>query len=298
MAFPSAPRALYGVHSFTPYSRTDATPYGTLKVLKSSSLSLSGSVQSLMGGSSKYPWAVEEGEIKAELSLKFGQYEDFLFTLFLGKAPTALSAETSGNVSTLTNYKGSTAMSATIGIASATALSGSEANLKFAKFTVVVVSATTVDVYASSDVDFGRGTNGSFTTDTLKIAAAQSIASGATTDFTSWGFKLTGGSGTIGMTVGDSATFYTRPIANAGGMTVVIGGTADQAFPEFGAIVMSNKRGNQEMFEIDLYRCKAVGMPLNFEQNAWSESEVKIQCLYDTDLDGVMQIRHTRPSGS
>jgi hypothetical protein len=298
MAYPSPPRAFYGVHSFTPYSRTDATFYGEVKVLKSSSLSLSAALVNLMGGSSKYPWAIEEGEIKAEMSLKFGQYDDFLFQLFLGKAPSALTAETSGNVSTLTNFNGTSLMSATTGIATATALSGSEANLKFAKFVVVAVSTTTVDVYASSDADFGRGSNGSYTTDSLKIAAAQTITASTATNFTAYGFKLTGGSGTIGMTVGDSATFYTRPVSSAGGMTVVVGGLADQTFPEFGAIVMGQKRGNQEMVEIDVYRCKAAGMPISFEQNAWAQGEVKIQIMYDPNLDGIMQIRHVKPSGS
>ena len=80
----SQPRLLFGVHSFTPYSRTDGTPYGTIKVLKASSLALSATLVELMGGSAKYAWAVEDGPISAELNLKGSQYEDFLFTLFLG----------------------------------------------------------------------------------------------------------------------------------------------------------------------------------------------------------------------
>lgn len=293
----SAPRVFYGVHSFTPYSRSDQTFLGTVRVLKSSSLSLSGSIVDLMGGSSKYPWASETGETKAELSLKFGEYPDFLFTLFLGKAPTAVAAETAGNCSTLANAKGTTAMSATIGMASATVKSSSESDLKFGKFTVVAVSATTVDVYFSSDADIGRGTNGSYTTDTLKVLAAASITTGATTTITNFGVNLTGGSGTIAMTVGDSATFSTRPI-NSGGMTVRIGGVADQNFPEFGAICMGQKRGNQEMIELDCLRCVANGMPLNFEENAFSQGEVKIKLMYDPVLDGIIDIRHVKPTGN
>jgi hypothetical protein len=250
-----------------------------------------------MGGSSKYAWASEESEIKTELNLKLKEYPDFLFQLFLGKAPTATAAETTGNVSTLTNYKGTSVMSATTGIASATAKASSEADIKFGKYVVVAASSTTVDVYFSSDADMGRGTNGSYLSDTLKIASALTITSAATTDISNFGIKFTGGSGTIGLTAGDSATFYARPIAAAGGMTVVIGGLADQTFPEFGAICMSMKRGSGEMFEVDLYRCKSAGMPLDMSMGAWSGADVKVDVLYDPSLDGVMQIRHTKPSG-
>ncbi len=296
MGFPSAPRSFFGVHSFTPYSRTDGSFYGEVKVLKSSSLSLSGSLVALGGGSSKYSWAEEEGEIKAEMSLKFGEFPDFLFELFLGQAPTPTAAEPTGNVSTLTNKLGTSVMKATTGIASAVAKTGSETDLKFGKLTLVAASATTVDVYFSSDCDMGRGTNGAYLSDSLKVASALTITTaGVLTTIPGFGISLTGGSGSIGMTIGDTATFYTRPISKAGGMTVVIGGIVDQVFPEFGAIVMSQKRGNGEMMEIDVYRCKAAGMPLNFDAGAWAMGDAKIAVLYDPDQDGIMQIRQSRP---
>jgi hypothetical protein len=292
----SAPRSFFGVHSFTPYSRTTGLFYGTLKVLKGSSLSLSSEMTELSGGTSKYPWAIEEGLIKAEMSLKFAQYEDFLFELFLGKAPTALSAETSGNCSTLTNKYGTSVMHASTGIATATVKSAEKTDLKFGKYVVKAVSATTVDVYFSSDLDIGRGTNGSMQNDALKITASPLTVTAATAvEIPDFGIELTGGSGIIGMTTGDTATFSVRPV-NTGGMTVDIGGQADQSFAEFGAIVMAAKRSNGEMFEMDAVRCKAAGMPLNFEQNAFSEAEVKINCLYDQELDKVFSLRHVKAS--
>lgn len=297
----SAPRGFFGVHSFTPYSRTDGTFYGELRVLKSSSLSLSGSLVGLSGGSSKYDWAVEEGEIKAELSLKFGEYPDFLFTLFLGKTPTAVSAEASGNCSTLTNKNGTSILNSTTGIASVGVKSGSEADLKFGKYVVKYASATTVDVYFSSDADIGRGTNGTMQSDLLKITASPLTITtlGVTTAIPSFGLEFTGGSGTIGFTSGDTATFMVRPVGTqTTGMTVTIGGRADQYFPEFGAIVMAQKRGNQELIELDCYRCKAAGLPLNFEQNAWSNGDVKIQLMYDDAQDGLFSVRHVKPSNT
>lgn len=291
----SAPRVTFGIHSVSPYSRTDGTPYGIMKVLDGSSLKLEGELIELKGGSNKYNWAAEDGNISSDLSIKVKQFDDFLFTLFLGATPTANAAETSGSVTTLTNKKGTSVMHATTGIASATVLTGSEANLKFNKFVVVAVSSTTVDVYALSDADFGRGTNGSYTTDGLKVAAAQTITASTATDFTTYGFKLTGGSGTIGMTTGDSATFSVRPV-NTGSMDVTIGSVADQIFPEWGAIIMAQKRGNQELFEIDAFKCKAVGMPLDFQMNAFNATELKAKLLYDSTADGLFSIRHVKPS--
>ncbi len=291
----TAPRVLFGVHSVTPYSRVDGLFYGILKVLAGSQIALNGELMKLRGGSSKYPWAVEEGGISAEMSLKVKEFPDFLFELFLGVAPTATTAETSGNCSTLTNKKGTSAMSATTGIATATVKAADKLNLKFGKYVVKVASATTVDVYFSSDADISRGADGEYQSDTLKITAtALTIVASTPTTIPNFGIELTGGSGTIGMTVGDTATFEVRPI-NDKGTSVIIGKNSDE-FPEFGAIVMAAKRGNGEMMEIDLYRCKGIGLPLNFQENAFGETEIKMEAFYDSALDGVFKMRHVTPS--
>jgi hypothetical protein len=291
----SNPRGIFGVHSVTPYSRVDGTPYGTLKVVKSASLNFSGATIPLRGGSAKGPWAVEEGDINAGLSLKVGEFPDFLFTLFQGLTPTENSADASGNVSTLTNKKGTSVMNATTGIASALAISGSERDLKFTKYLVVAKTATTVNVYGMSDADFQRGTAGVFAADDLSLIAANvTITSGAVTNITGFGFKLTGGSGTIGMTANDTATFEVRP-KNTANMSGILG-QSGAIFPEFGAIIMAKKRGTGEMVEIDAYRCKGEGFPVNFEENKWAEADIKVQLMYDAALDGYAKIRTVTPT--
>lgn len=292
----SDPRTIFGVHSVTPYSRTNGLPYGTLRVLGGSSLSLSGALISLNGGSSKYPWAVEDGLVTAELALKIKEYPDFLFELFLGKAPTPVNTpDTDGTVSTLTNYLGSTAKSATIGVASvaATASTGPAA-LKFGKYMIKVASATTINVYASSNIDFARGTSTDYSSDALLVAGPLTITSATGTDVAALGLTFTGGSGTIGMTTGDTAYFYVQePFTKS--MSVDIGANSD-TFPEFGALVYAKKRGNLEMTEIELYRCKAVGLPLGFQENTFSEADVKVQSFYDSALNKVFSLRHISPS--
>lgn len=289
----SEPRVIFGVHSVTPYSRSTGLPYGIVRVLKDSSLSLAGELIELSGGSNKYPWAVEDGKITSEMSLKFDEYPDFVFELFLGKAVTSNAAEASGNVSALVDKNGTTVVDASTGIASVAALAGSEANLKLGKYVVVAASATTIDIYASTDIDLTRGTDAEFQSDLLKLTASPlTITSGGNTDVTSLGLRFVGGAGVIAMTIGHTATFDVRPI-NTGSTVVRIGASTDTT-PEFGSIIMAQKRGNGELFEIDAFRCKATGLPIGFAEKAFSELEAKAKLLYDSAKQGVFDIRHVK----
>lgn len=290
----SDPRIIFGVHSVTPYDRTTGEFYGTLKVLGGSSLSLSGELIKLNGGSLKYPWAVEDGLITAEMTLKVKSYEDFLFELFLGKAPTATGVDTAGAVSTPVEKVGTTVIGST-GIATIAVIpSTGVADLKFTKYVVKAMSATTVNVYAASDIDFAHGTAESYDDDSLLVAGPLTITTGGNTDVASLGLRFTGGAGAIAMTTGDAATFEVKP-ASTKSMEVVVGSTSD-VFPEFGAMLYAKKRGNNEMLEIDVFRCKGVGLPIGLEENAFSEAEIKCEAFYDAAQNGIMKIRHISPS--
>lgn len=291
----SDPRIIYGVHSVSPYNRTTGAFYGTAKVLDSSNFSMAGELNELFGGASRFAWAVEDATISAELQLKMKQVESWMIEIFLGKAPTDVtSASTSGAVSTLTS-KVAGVFSATVGIASVSALAGSEADMKFGKYLVKYVSATTVDVYASSDVDFNRGTDKEFVDDLLKItSSALTIATGANVTIPGFGLKLTGGSGTIALVAGGSATFEVHPPYTKT-MEVTIGGTAD-TFPEFGCIMVAQQRANGEMFEIDAYRCKGAGLPIGFTSKEYGQPEVTAKAFYDSAKNAIAKIRWVLPS--
>lgn len=284
----SAPRSLFGIHSVSPYSRTDGTFYGELRVLENSSLSLAGETIDLLGGSNKFPWEAADGAITAEMSLAFSEYPDFVFELFLGNAPTTNSAETGGSVSGFGNVKGTTVKDAANGIDVVELTSGDTADLKFGKYIIKATGANTFDLFLSSDIDIGRGTDGSYLSDDLKIASALSVASGDAVEAT---FGLTFSKvGTPAFTTGDTAEFYIRPI-NTSSMDVTIGATANQSFPAFGAVLYAQKKGDGQMIEIDAFNCKAVGAPLNFARNAFSAAEVTVKMLYDSAKDGVFKVR-------
>lgn len=286
----SAPLAIYGVHSVTPYRRTTGVPYGILKVLDSSSIALTGEQNELRGGSNRHAWASEDGPITSEMSLKVGQMEDFLFELFLGKAPTPVSAETSGNASTLTNKVG-TSMVAATGLVGTITVS-TAANLKFGKYTIVATGAAAFDIYCSTDIDLNRGTDVAPTTDLMKVGAVSGVATGAGSAVAGLGITFTGGASATAFTTGDTATFEIRPI-NTGGATVRVGAAAD-IFPEFGCIVMAQARSNGELFEIDAFKCKGSGMPIGFESMAWAKPELKAKVLYDSVKDGIFDMRRVK----
>lgn len=286
----STPRSVFGVHSVAPYSRSTGLFYGIMKILDGSSLSLAAEQVDLQGGSNKYPWASEDGYSSAELSLKVGQMDDFVIELFLGKAPTATTGETSGNCSTAANKYGSSMIAAT-GLASVSVLSASKANLKFGKYVIVATGATGFDIYMSSDIDHARGTDVSYSSDTLKVGSVAGVATGANSDVADLGLRFTGGASATAFVTGDTATFEIRPV-NSKSSVVKIGAAAD-VFPEFGAIIMAQKRSSDELVELDAYRCKASGMPIAFEAKAWNKPEVKAKLLYDSAQDALFGIRAT-----
>jgi hypothetical protein len=296
----SNPRILFGVHSFTAYNRTNGLPYGTALVVGNSSFSLSGELASLNGGSNKYPWAVEETNITAELSVTVKQYENWMMQLFLGKAPTAGTPSATGTCSAITNKDG-VVVDATKGIASVSILSGSEADLKFGKYVVKLVdkSADTVHVYALSNVDFSRGTDKTFEDDLLRITSTPLVVpSGSDVNIPGFGLKITGGSAVdfatlTGSDDGDTAVFEVLP-PDQKSISATFGGSSD-VFPEFGAIVVGQKRGNGEMVELDIFRLKAVGLPMGFQEKTFSEAEITAQAFYDADKDGVFSLRHVNP---
>lgn len=287
----SAPRTIFGVHEFSPYSRSTGLPFGTVRVLGNSSIGLTGELVELRGGSNRYSWDVQDGNIDVEISLTVKEYPNFLFELFLGKSVSTTAASATGTVTTLTNKNGTSAVNASTGIATVGIKSSSEADLKFGKYVVKVVSATTVDVYCLTSVDFARGADIEFQDDNLKItASALTITASTPVTIPSCGLELTGGSGTIGMTEGDTATFEVYPIHD-GAIDVNIGGSSD-VYPEFGAVMIAEQRATGEMLDIEAYRVKAIGLPLGLQEKAWSESEITAKAFYDSTLNRVLRIRH------
>lgn len=282
------PRTVFGVHSITPYRRTDGTPYGIARVLQGSTLSLEGDTIDLFGGSNKFAWATEDGDINAELSFSVSEYPNWLFEIFGGKAPTQGAAEPSGNVSTLTDKKG-TSVQGAAGILSVTATSGDEADLKTGKYIVKATGAAAFDVYAMSNADFGRGNAADFLDDTLKVFSKTGATSSEVILVPLLGLTITMGGSAPAMVSGDTAEFEVRAI-NTVNREVKIGGISD-VFPEFGCYIYAQKNSQGAIFEVEAYRMKAIGLSLGAERKQFAQNEYTAKAIYDSTQNAVFRIR-------
>ncbi len=280
------PRTIFGVHSITPYNRQTGLPYGMARVLQGSTLTLEGDTVKLMGGSNKFAWQSEDGDINASLAFTMSEYPNWLFELFTGATVSQGTSEASGNIANFANKKGTSVMAAA-GLIAPTITTVGDA--KFGKYVLKAVSSTKVELYALSDADFSRGTDGEFLDDSLKIAEWDSISTGATHVVSGYGLTLTAGGSATALVTGDTATFDVRPV-NTFNRTVKIGGIADSA-PEFGCIVMAQKQGSGALFEIDLFKCKSIGFVLGADRKVFAQSEKNVDALYDSEKDGVFTIR-------
>jgi hypothetical protein len=285
----STPQSIYGIHNFTFFNRTTRVPVGILKVIGNANIALSGSFNDLFGGSSRFPWDSEAGVLDTTISLNTKQFETFLFEKALGATSTTESADTTGDVSTLTNQKGTSVVAST-GIATATIKSGGNAELKTGLYVVKAVSATTVDVYCMSDIDFDVGTDKTFVNDTLKITASPlTITQSMAVEIPDFGVELTGGAGTIALVADDTAYFYVRKI-NAGAHLITVG-SSNQSFSEFGVLWTAQRKSNGDVFELFAPRVKAIGMPLPLSEQAWATADISMKCLYDSSEDCVYKVR-------
>lgn len=283
----SQPRSIFGVHSITPYSRTTGIPYGEARVVQGSTFTLEGDTVELRGGSNRSAWAVEDGDINAELAFSVSEYPNWLFELFGGKAPTQGTAEASGNVSALANKNGTSIVAATGLLPTITVATA--ANLKFGRFAVKATGVAALTVYALSDIDFGRGAALEFLSDDLSIATFTGVGTGSTHTITELGITFTAGASAGAMMVGDTAIFEVRPV-NTFNREVKIGGLSD-VFPEFGCLVYAQKSGSGAVVEIEAYKCKAIGLGLGAERKAYGQSDYTAKLAYDSSENALCRIR-------
>ena len=288
----TAPRNLFGIHSILLYNRTTGIPYGPpLKVLASGGVDLPADFEDLTGGSERFVLASEPKVITPEMKITTKDYADYLYEIFMGATVTRNAAEATGNVSGLANFNGTSVVDATTGIDSIAVKASEEGDLKFGVYTIVVKSANTINVSVSTDIDFRKGTSVSYQNDDLEIFETDITVpdSSGTVDLPGLGLTITAGTGTMTMTVGDTAQFSVRPVNK--GSSVIDIGDAGTNFPEFGAIVYAQKRGSGEMFEIECYRCIGAGLPHNFEEKVFAQAELTVKVLKDFAIDRVMRIR-------
>ena len=288
----SSSRHIFGIHSALFYNPITLLPYGIVKVLGNGTFEMKGNQIELRGGSSKFPFSIQQGNIDSNINFALKEYPDFMIELFLGKAPTKVTASATGTVTDLVNWKGTSVKSATAGIAAIISTSADEADLKFGKYAVVATAATKVKIYSiSSDVDFARGTDVSFVDDSLLIGVEITVAAGANV-VADLGITITGGT-TPNFTVGDSGFFEVLPI-HSGASYGTIGGLND-TFVSFGVVLTTQQLGNGELFEIDCPNCTGSGMNLGGAEKAFTDSPMTAKVAYSSAIGGIAKFRAVKP---
>lgn len=288
-------RINYGIHSICPFRISDGLPYGIFKVLGGGTMTLSSEFEEMFGGSNKFAWAVEAKTISAEWTANVKTMPDFMFELFLGASVSTEAASATGTLGTIANVLNASVVAAT-GIASVDKVVGKENDLKDGVYIIKAVSATTVDVYALTDIEaakLGASTLLPFLDEALKVNAVPLvIAQGAAVEIAGLGVELTGDAGVIGMTENDTARFEVK--SAHGGVSTIDIGSSSTIFPEHRQLCLSQKRANGDTFELELYRVVGSGMPIPLEEQSFSIPELSMKLIQDPCKDKVATIRAKR----
>lgn len=285
-------RINYGIHSICPFNITSGLPYGILKVLGGGTMTMTSEFEELFGGSSRFAYSVESKTISAEWTASVKSMPDFLFELFLGASVTTTAASATGTVSALTNVLNSSVLQAVTGIASVTAKAGSDEDLKDGVYIVKAKTATTVTIYALTDIEFkklGATNDLTYLDDSLIVVDDLAIVTATAAEIVGLGVELTGGSGTIGMTVGDTARFHVN--SAHGGLSEIVIGSSATDFPLHRQLCLGQKRSTGAVFELEIHRVLGSGMPIPFEEQTFAIPELTMKLIQDPCLDKVATIR-------
>jgi len=275
----SNPIGIYGIQQATIIDRVTNAMCG-LVVLGDFDNQNTEPLVPLYGGGSVFPYEVASGHADAKLKMTVKQYDLNALKYLGGSISTSftenLSGEASGFVSTLANLAGSSVMSATTGIASVGIQTS--ANPSFGTYIVKAVSATTVDVYLDNNLD-----GVTYIDDSLKITASPlTITATSVTNIPGTGLKLTGGSGTIGMTTGDMASFSARP-ENTYNFEYH-GGAPGVSKPEFTLRVFTEKLSGNKYRYIEYPRVKGNGISFKNKEKNWSDFDSELMVLFDATV--------------
>jgi hypothetical protein len=279
-------RDFFGIRYGIFYDRCTLKPTGLFRVIGSVEFGRSVATVPLTGGHIDAAWDVETGQPENTLSMTLREYPFPAFKIFEDADTTETAAEALGNVGTIVNNGGTSVFDATTGIASVTAKAGEEANIKGVRYVFEATGANTVDIYVHGD-DVFENIQG------LSVLGVVVPSTGGTVDVDELGITITGGSGTVGFTTGDTASVLTRPIHNGFGITVV--GNSDATVQNTGAIFVFPKKADGAQFWIDVPSMVGKGMPWNGTSREWSEYTVEATPLYDSKTDSVYTVYSKLP---
>lgn len=283
------PRGQFGVHSACFYNLTTGLPIVMLRVLKDTGLDFSAEFEDLEGGSNQFIWDSEVTSINSDFKLTCMEYPGEAMELFLGGSLVTNAAEAAGAVDGYANLNGTSILDPSTGIDVVELTAADSADLKEGKYIIIATAAAAVSLYGASDVDFQRGTDLSFTDDTLLIESGIDLSS-ADAVIEELGITLSK-AGVTAFVTGDTAVFYIRK-PNTTSIELEFGQSGAE-FQQVGLFMAGQRQSDGTITTMELYRVIGAGMPLSMNSKSWSEWEVTIKALHDSARNKVGTYRRT-----
>jgi hypothetical protein len=289
MAGLTYPTGLFGLWSLTLKDRVTMLPQAFFKAIGEFSFPNEADMVDFVAGGDKFIRASEPGHFKSDGVFMVKEFLPKTYQ-YLGGATSAQGvAEPTGAVTALAAGQGTSIIAAT-GLASVALTPGSTADLKFGNYTIVATSASSVDVYCDTDIDFGGvftgGAVASFQNDSLKITTTpETISSGTTTPIAGFGIGLVGGASATAFTIGDTATFSVRP-ANVTNSTTTIGdrNTFLKSFHMTAYAALKSITGEITCIDMPIVQPAGIGA-LGLKEYSWVSSSAKIKILRSDTLN-------------
>ena len=266
----------FGIHQAYFEQISDPTYSAIAKILDSAESDLAPELIPLTGGSAQLPWGAAPGLAAGTLTLPIKEYSQELLRFLAPWSSDVdtldVDGEASGSITTAANAKGTSVVNATTGIASITIATAS--SLKPGRYKLVATAAATLDVYLDNDLSGSSYQNNSGKINTTAIT----ITSGGATSYL--GLTITGGSGTIGFTTGDIATFTVNPSSSF--LYKRKGGLIGTTPIEFKLTIFGEKVNNK-IRTTTYNRCVASSdNSIKYLNKDWASIEATIQILQPT----------------
>jgi hypothetical protein len=275
---------LIGVHSVVIRDYQTAANQLMFKVIESAKLDLAEKTVTLKGGEAVDAYGAAIVDSNGKLTLTVKEFSEVALAAAFHNAVTHTAAEASGAVGAITNITGTSIVSATTGIASVAATTSGSG--KEGTFDVVYASATTVDVYASGDVDGIVLAN----EETGLVQAGISITTGGTPACAAIGVTFTGGSGTIAFTAGNRARFVIRR-ANTGYADVYMGGgESTKGYKEVFLVFGENQE--RDLAYMQFYKCVVARAAISPTVKDYHSLELEITPVKDPSHSGYIGTFH------
>lgn len=256
-------RGLFGIRYVIPYNITSRKPYTILRAVGEISLENDIEKKDLLGGHVEAPHDTEYGQPIPALSGTVREYPAGLFQILETTTVTENAAETSGNVSTVTNGTGTSVINAGNGISNVTANPAQLSNLVFGRYVFVATAAQTVDIHLAANY-------GSFLDMTGQAVASVDCSSAGSVQVNALGIVLTV-VGTSAFTTADTGYCDVRPV-NTGSTEILVGAGTEPS--NFGVMLIFPTKTDGVQHWIDIFNVSGRGMPFKGVSREFSEFDI------------------------